>query len=509
MANILFGYKNLCLESGVTFTPSSEAADHDADNLGKAHPSQFWRATTITGTPTVLIDFGRAKMFDLVALLYAKMTPHRQLFKYTSDLRNAAWTKQGLTLSSFSVAELQASGPTVTTAGGETVTGWIVPEDTSTGQHRIYQATISKIEASQSAISFDVYARKYGAATRHLRLLIEGATSGDQATADFNLSTGAVNSSTSIGNFVDIDAAVDSYQDGDGNTVYRCKMICITDGNASLAEARIGILDAAFSGSYTGVADEGLFVWAPKLEMTQWVTTTTVSVDDIGDSFALSEDGRASAWRLYDVVVPSSWPSRFDIDQGTGDPLGNVWAHAPMRADLVELDRDVGFIHSYAKFAAPLVDNRITVYVFDPENADSQIDISNIYIGPSWQPTRNIDERVAWEFDEETGGRVLRLELAWASEADAYAEAMPMALRSGVGTKSSAVADGGQEFRANKKPILVIIDPDETTYAQEQMVYGFLDDVRIRGNRYITDMDGAGTAGLAYSIEMTIKEVLP
>ena len=34
MANIVIGYKNLCLDGGVTFTPNSENFYHDADNLG-------------------------------------------------------------------------------------------------------------------------------------------------------------------------------------------------------------------------------------------------------------------------------------------------------------------------------------------------------------------------------------------------------------------------------------------------------------------------------------------
>ena len=90
---IAIGYKNLCLESGVTFTPSTEHASHDADNLAISHPSKFWRMTTLTGTPEVTIaSLPVVGLNTLFAALYVTSSPHWNLIASSDDLSHADWT---------------------------------------------------------------------------------------------------------------------------------------------------------------------------------------------------------------------------------------------------------------------------------------------------------------------------------------------------------------------------------------------------------------------------------
>jgi hypothetical protein len=131
-----------------------------------------------------------------------------------------------------------------------------------------------------------------------------------------------------------------------------------------------------------------------------------------------------------------------------------------------------------------------------------------VYVGPVWQPTVNVAN--GWTIRPAAGSpsvgrayggqeyrpqisepRELTLRLAYESPADAFAEAAAMGVK--VGQHS---------------PILVIIDPDEDEYGQEQMIYGTLTDLRIGHMGWFSDR-GDGVAGQRYEINMKVRELLP
>lgn len=503
MGNIRFGYKNHCLESGVTFTPSTEAADHDADNLGKIHPSKFWRITTPSHA-TLNVVFPDISEIGATVMLYATATPHRNLFEQAADPSDAAWNKQNATAAAGTLV--------ITGEGGESIPVGAIQEGVATGAHLIRQQNIVKpFDLSSAhlemALGLDCYAEQSGAGAneRNLRLEIRGTTTGDFAQANFDLVDGVVNSSSTGGNFSDVDASIVDMGDG----YYRCKMACITDDDSSnLLDCRFQLLNDSFVGSYTGTSQSVRFGGA-KLESVVMDTSSTVDAADIPDTWIASKDGRASYW------LPSWGPSTSNtqipasVIGVNGTAGGSDWRHFPSAPAMFDHFDSRGWVHSGIFAETAFFAKQVLFAIHDPDNTDSQLDISNIYIGPTWSPARNVAEDFSWDFDAQTGARILTLTIAWGTEAEAKADAMPMALTAGVGIKSAAIADGGQEFRRDRKPVLVILDPDATTYAQEDMIYGWIDEFRIRANKYIADVDGAGNSGLAYAIEMKIKEVLP
>ena len=187
------------------------------------------------------------------------------LFTYSSDIANAAWTKTGTT------ATAEAIGP-----DGQ-LSAFAVREDTTTGWHKIAQAAT----VGSGSVAFSVYAKLLGN-TRRL-VLREDTTSGDAAV--FDLSTGTVAAEVS-GATGSIEAV--------GNGFYRCTMVCTPGaGSKSFGGWVVSSTATNYETGNTGDGFSGLLLAMPQVEdqsfASSYIATTSSSATRAADSLSMTD----------------------------------------------------------------------------------------------------------------------------------------------------------------------------------------------------------------------------
>jgi len=145
---------------------------------------------------------------------------------------------------------------------------WKLEEDSNTGTHFIEQ-NVSSGAAVHTISCYFKAAERSG-----VQLLLEGSSS--YAFANFNLSTGAVQSTGDLGSFTLLDAKITSV----GGGWYRCSVSAST--GVATTWFKIYTLDAGFAPSYTGTTGEGIYFQNSMLEVgdiaTDYIETTTAAV---------------------------------------------------------------------------------------------------------------------------------------------------------------------------------------------------------------------------------------
>lgn len=162
------------------------------------------------------------------------------LFTYSNDFSNVIWTALGAGV----------AGTKVTSPDG-TANATPLIEDSSTGQHTIYQ-----ISATTGSKTFSVYA-KNASGSRFLRLVDFNATNGAQGETWFNLLTGTV----AFGPGTIVNA---------GNGFYRCS---ITTTTTVLSTYFISISTNGYAASYTGDGTSGFYIYGAQLEAGPFATS--------------------------------------------------------------------------------------------------------------------------------------------------------------------------------------------------------------------------------------------
>ena len=485
MANIIIGYKNLCLESGVTFTPSTEHADHDADNLGKAHPESFWRMTSPL-RQTLTVTLPAPYLFNLVAPLYLTSSGHQNALQNTRDFNNADWSTTGL------AGTFSTEGGFLF-AGGEPLIPWDIKEDTSTGTHLIDQATIEK---PKSATAFQVGVELYmlvgGISFNPTRRVKIGIFKGsNNASAIFDPQAGTHISSSTAGDYhgtVDAEIATVTGHTVFG-TVYRLRMVCQTGTADDDFTVRLQFLNGA-SSSYTGSASEGGVFMAPKCIYTDHGVFDT---DEISSDIFLTGDDRSAVWRNGAFV-----------DDAIGqDQITNEMYHITRRGDAQDFVASRGHVHTYSYREAGVGETSVAMEFHDATDGKSVLDLSNVYVGPSWQPTQNL---VAMSINP-TGNREFQIDLGFQTWEDAMGEAHAMGIKQ---SRYQAIGRsyGGAEYQAEMSPVLVIVDADEDQFSQELMIYGRVTSFSLDRAGWFQDR-GDGTAGTRPRVSFTIRELLP
>jgi hypothetical protein len=215
------------------------------------------------------------------------------LVTYSEQFDNAAWTKNGSTITANSVA-----------APDSTTTADKIVESSGTSRHEVYVSNVAST-TSGSTYTLSVFAK---AAERSILQLAFNTVG--YPTANFNLATGVVSLATS---------ATASMQKL-GNGWYRCSMTAVS-ALTPLAAAYIGVQSSAtapFPTEYAGDGASGIHIWGAQLEAspypTSYIPTTTATVTRAADVSTSS-----TVTRSADVasITGSNFSSWYNQSEGT------------------------------------------------------------------------------------------------------------------------------------------------------------------------------------------------
>jgi hypothetical protein len=436
---------------------------------------------------TLEADFGAFHAVDLVAMLCTNATPHANLLAQSADLSDTGvWTRTNL--------------DNVTRTGGlaldsgEIAAVWSFASDGGAGEHKLTQrfSRLGHIGTSNDAQSyapftFSIWLRAGASGSSHLRVAIVNDPDSvpRELSVDVDVADGTVEATTA-GSYTGVSAAFTDSKVSGGAT-YRLLVVTATpptgSGLTQDYDLELAILDGTFTLSHSST--EVVRVAAPMFD----------PATSEARAWAPSSDPTGSMWQVGALVASAA-------SYATPRAL-------PLRSDLTGWHQSAGWIHSYAVLdpLETIAAETIALEIHDPDNEDGYLDISNIYIGPSFQPTRNFasDYQMLPNVSEPlvsraAGGqqyrgsigavRRWRLRFGYQNQADTY------------------------EFHAMRHlagsvlPVLAILDPEESVYGQEQVLYGWIEDLRIEGKGLFTPDDGGPMVPL-HQVEITMMEAIP
>ena len=178
------------------------------------------------------------------------------LFTYSQDFSNGAWTKNNATITTGA-----------STAPDGTLTFNKLTEDTSNSTHRIYFATST---TPSNVYTLSCYAK--ASQRNYLALYVDTTGGGNKNGLIVNLTTGAISST--------LGTVVNSQITSLGNSIYRVA-IAITATNTT----SYPVLGASANGTtdtYTGDGTSGIFIWGAQFELgtiaSNYTVTTTSTI---------------------------------------------------------------------------------------------------------------------------------------------------------------------------------------------------------------------------------------
>jgi hypothetical protein len=199
------------------------------------------------------------------------------LFTYSSDASNAAWTKTGTT------ATAEAIGP-----DGQ-LSAFAVRETTAGGVHILRQAAT----IGSGSVAFSIYAKLLGNTRR--MVLREDSTTGAYAT--FDLSAGTV-AASGAGGSGSIEAV--------GNGFYRCTMVSSPGAGTKNFSAWVVQSTATTYETYTGDGYSGLLLGMPQIEnqsfSSSWISTTSSTATRAADSLSCALSGAGYTGGPFTIV---------------------------------------------------------------------------------------------------------------------------------------------------------------------------------------------------------------
>lgn len=192
------------------------------------------------------------------------------LLTYSEQFDNASWTKLSSTVT---------PGAAIAPTGINTA--YKLTESTSTAQHRLHQ--ILSGTNNNLAHTLSLYA-KAGEATRIYVGIVEGSPFNRQGNAIFDLTTGAVLSTTTGSNGATGGTAAITHV---GNGWYRCSYSVLLGGSSDKIYADINLAKGSQGIVYPGDGTSGLYIWGAQLEVGAFPTSYIPS--------SVTFTGRASA----------------------------------------------------------------------------------------------------------------------------------------------------------------------------------------------------------------------
>lgn len=487
MANILIGYKNLLFEDDTTVTAGDEHADHPDDNLQLKHPESYWRADDLTAS-YVQIDLGQAKTPDLAAILYSTATRQRNLLRETDTIdASALWSKTNATVTIGLSPPAGVSDTDYTLAA----TGGAVSHYLS--QTRAVAAYATRWDSSIKYIAAQCYVKEKGATfPGTLEMEIDYASASGLASIEIDPTAGTVNT-TNTTSMTIVSSGIESVGDG----WYRVWLVASDNfAGGSFTQdivLRCYLTDETFARTYTPATPnaEAIGLAGLKLSLSNDISVYEPNpTNDAGGIVVFKRDSSA-------MTPPSA---------GTAFDAGDQTIHSVVASEVAD-SRDWGHAwHSYLENRKAY--QHYLIEIHDQDNANGQVDTSNLYLGPAWQPTQNVK---TWGI-RPGKTREWDLSFEFATWADAMGEAHAMGLQDRI-TDGLSVGRSysGAEYVAELNPILVIVDPDEGDYGQQMILYGRLTSFQmgLGVDQHVAGDRGDGEAGQRPGFSFSIRELIP
>jgi hypothetical protein len=223
------------------------------------------------------------------------------LFTYSADFANAAWTKTAATITANTIV-----------APDGALTGDKLVEDTANTAHNVNR---NQGVTTGTSYALTVYAK---AAERSFFRLQSFNATGDAENAVFNLTTGTVVSGTTGSTITPV-----------GNGWYRCYVPVVNDTDTSSALS-IQLFSDGTTASYTGDGYSGIYIWGAQLEAGAFPTsyiatgaaTATRSADVAsmtGTNFSSWVNNAEGTLYVEYINYTTATGSLFSFDDGTAN----------------------------------------------------------------------------------------------------------------------------------------------------------------------------------------------
>lgn len=484
---IAIGWKNLCLDSGVTFTPSSEDASHDADNLGIAHPSRFWRATTVSPSCHVIVDFGADPGdYSMILPLYVTASPVRNVYESTAALQSAPakWVETSMDWVGLGFDTALPVKARLARING-------ISEAIATAEHYSeHSYTFPGVDVTSDTIEVAGGVWFSTSQTSLRKALVKLTYGGSSLTWRWDETAPTV-----IDSFVNSGAAFTAVthtlkQDPVATTFYYLEFtftlaLNVSDALVTRLQAIRASDDAT---SYLGVASTYTLYLAPHLKIKDSLTlgamiNSSLTVGAGVYQTQIDSDNAFSPATLDLTPEPLYLPENDDWKTDRG------WSHASPT-----LLPDTGI-----EGGTPPGNRRyVKVTLFDPNNVDTQLDVSNIYIGLVWKPSFDLHKDFKASIDK-FGRRIWDCTFPALTLDEYENQAEAMALAVGVGELDQTAA-GGQDYGENRTPVVVILDPANPS--QSQTLYGWI-------ISYSASRISVESGAIRYDVKIKFREVLP
>lgn len=251
--------------------------------------------------PSLLLDFANTKQLDpritfsraSTATYYDGKTTamaEQNLFTYSQDFDNAAWTKVAATVTANSAA-----------APDGTTTADSVIEDSSTGAHQV-----TMVSSAQASVPYTVSCYLKAGARSFAALQVNATAAASWVSID--LSTGTVGTITALSGGGLPSASASSVSVGNG--WYRIILTFTPAAGNTQVQAYFGPALDATTRSYAGNGTGSVLVWGAQLEQRSSVTAYTATTSAPITNY------------IPVLLTAASGVARFDNNPTTGESLG-------------------------------------------------------------------------------------------------------------------------------------------------------------------------------------------
>ena len=412
--------------------------------------SERARITTISDTPTFDANLegspvGSIRLgFNFVAVLGYDGAPSRNMERQAGRFGvDAAWTVAG-----FLVGTSVEDSPS-----GFPFRVWVA--DVAAGVNTVDQlmgtTKPGKGGSGSAALALSttrIFKQDSGGGDGDMRIIASDVAGGvtNFARADFDLSAGTVSAATVGGTFTAPIAPAIKALGGDW---YLCRLNYTTGTEDTLHIRTVAVTPG---GSTTMVGDEQFF-WGGPVTMLQTAAQTDAE-------YPLTI--HAGTGPMYQVQI--------DFATIGGSATNSGWFHSSTRNRLHGFSR-YSFWHLYS---SPRSEDQVRVELWDPNNALTYIEAGRLIVGNAAELNGSIVPlRYALSFEETgdqieaDGGQIFRAQRT-------VRRGLPIRLR--YSTKQEAFDDYAflQRIQGRSKQVLVIADETDAIYAQDGLVYGYI-----------------------------------